>query len=38
MTSTKSKVLWGIVTVLVVFYALFPVASILATSFKAPSD
>ncbi len=37
-SSTKNKVLWGIVTVLVLVYALFPVASILATSFKAPSD
>ncbi|TYD00332.1 carbohydrate ABC transporter permease [Arthrobacter echini] len=37
-SGTKKKVLWAIVTVLVLVYALFPVMSILATSFKAPSD
>ena len=37
-SSTKNKVLWAIVTVLVLIYALFPVLSILATSFKSPSD
>ena len=37
-TSTRNKVLWAIATILVLVYALFPVASILATSFKSPSD
>ena len=36
--STKQKVGWAVVTVLVLVYALFPVVSILMTSFKAPSD
>ena len=38
MLSTKQKVGWAIVTVLVLIYALFPVLSILMTSFKTPSD
>ncbi|MEX5269508.1 carbohydrate ABC transporter permease [Kocuria sabuli] len=36
--STKHKVGWAVVSVLVLIYALFPVASILMTSFKAPAD
>ena len=36
--STKHKVGWAVVSVLVLIYALFPVLSILMTSFKAPSD
>jgi multiple sugar transport system permease protein len=36
--TTKQKVGWGVVTVLVLVYALFPVASILMTSFKTPAD
>ena len=35
---TKERVTWTIISVLVLIYALFPVASILATSFKLPSD
>ncbi|GAA2113848.1 carbohydrate ABC transporter permease [Kocuria atrinae] len=38
MLSTKQKVGWAIVTVLVLIYALFPVLSILMTSFKTPAD
>ncbi|WP_146360608.1 carbohydrate ABC transporter permease [Arthrobacter yangruifuii] len=34
----KRRTIWTIISVLVVLYALFPVASILATSFKLPSD
>jgi multiple sugar transport system permease protein len=34
----RQKVWWAVITVLVLLYALFPVASILATSFKLPSD
>ncbi|MDN3903491.1 carbohydrate ABC transporter permease [Arthrobacter sp. YD2] len=34
----KRRVIWTIISVLVVLYALFPVASIFATSFKLPSD
>ncbi|MCC9173606.1 carbohydrate ABC transporter permease [Arthrobacter sp. zg-Y179] len=34
----KRRTVWTIVSILVVLYALFPVASILATSFKLPSD
>ena len=37
-SSTKEKVTWAVISVLVLLYALFPVASILATSFKQPSD
>ncbi|MFI7482571.1 carbohydrate ABC transporter permease [Kocuria sp. M1R5S2] len=36
--STKHKVGWAVVSVLVLIYALFPVTSILMTSFKAPAD
>jgi multiple sugar transport system permease protein len=36
--STKQKVGWAVVSVLVLVYALFPVLSILMTSFKTPSD
>ncbi|MGX5357038.1 carbohydrate ABC transporter permease [Kocuria sp. KH4] len=36
--TTKQKVGWAVVTVLVLLYALFPVASILMTSFKTPAD
>jgi multiple sugar transport system permease protein len=36
--TTKQKVGWAVVTVLVLVYALFPVASILMTSFKTPAD
>ena len=38
MTSGKQKIIWSGIAVLVLIYALFPVASILSTSFKAPSD
>jgi multiple sugar transport system permease protein len=34
----KERGLWALITVAVLVYALFPVASILATSFKEPSD
>ncbi|MEX5293721.1 carbohydrate ABC transporter permease [Kocuria sp. CPCC 205268] len=36
--STKQKVGWAVVSVLVLIYALFPVTSILMTSFKTPAD
>ncbi len=36
--TTRQKVWWGVITALVLVYALFPVASVLATSFKLPSD
>ncbi|MDM7830759.1 carbohydrate ABC transporter permease [Cellulomonas sp. MW9] len=36
--STRLKVGWAVITVLVLIYALFPVASIVATSFKLPSQ
>ena len=35
---TKRRIVWTIISVLVILYALFPVASIFATSFKLPSD
>ena len=38
MTSGKQKITWAVIAVLVLLYALFPVASILSTSFKSPSD
>ncbi|RLZ03964.1 sugar ABC transporter permease [Kocuria tytonicola] len=38
MLSTKQKIGWTVISVLVLVYALFPVLSILMTSFKAPSD
>ena len=34
----KRRIVWTIISVLVILYALFPVASIFATSFKLPSD
>ena len=34
----RQKAWWGVVTVLVLLYALFPVVSIFMTSFKLPSD
>ncbi|GAA3293571.1 carbohydrate ABC transporter permease [Arthrobacter citreus] len=37
-SATKRRVTWTIISILVILYALFPVASILATSFKLPSD
>jgi multiple sugar transport system permease protein len=36
--TTRQKVWWGVITVLVLAYALFPVLSIFVTSFKLPSD
>ena len=36
--STKQKLGWAVVSVLVLVYALFPVLSILMTSFKTPAD
>jgi len=36
--STKLKVWWAVITVLVLVYALLPVLSIIATSFKLPSQ
>lgn len=36
--SRKQKVAWAAITVAVLLYALFPVASIIAMSFKLPSD
>ncbi|WP_284501540.1 carbohydrate ABC transporter permease [Actinotalea sp. C106] len=36
--STKQRVWWGVITVLVLVYALFPVAAVAATSFKLPSE
>ncbi|MDC7119998.1 carbohydrate ABC transporter permease [Cellulomonas fimi] len=36
--STRMKVAWAVITVLVLTYALFPVLSIMATSFKLPSE
>ena len=38
MLSTKQKIGWTAITVLVLVYALFPVLSILMTSFKSASD
>ncbi|MDO4918206.1 carbohydrate ABC transporter permease [Kocuria sp.] len=38
MLSTKQKIGWTVISVLVLVYALFPVLSILMTSFKSPSD
>lgn len=38
MLTTKQKIGWTIVTVLVLIYALFPVLSILMMSFKSSSD
>ena len=36
--STRLKVAWAVITILVLVYALFPVLSIIATSFKLPSQ
>ncbi|GCD18934.1 carbohydrate ABC transporter permease [Cellulomonas algicola] len=36
--TTRMKVAWAVITVLVLTYALFPVLSIMATSFKLPSE
>ncbi len=36
--STRLKIGWAVITVLVLVYALFPVVSIFATSFKLPSE
>lgn len=36
--TTRQKIAWTVLTVAVLVYALFPVASILSTSFKLPSD
>lgn len=36
--STRLKIGWAVITVLVLVYALFPVLSIIATSFKLPSQ
>jgi len=36
--STRAKWAWGVITVVVMVYALFPVLSIFATSFKLPSQ
>ena len=36
--TTRQKVWWGVITVAVLVYALFPVLSIVVTSFKLPSD
>lgn len=38
MLSTKQKIGWTIISILVLVYALFPVLSILMTSFKSASD
>lgn len=38
MLSTKQKIGWTVVSILVLVYALFPVLSILMTSFKSASD
>ncbi|MDN5631546.1 carbohydrate ABC transporter permease [Glutamicibacter protophormiae] len=38
MLSTKQKIGWTVVSILVLIYALFPVLSILMTSFKSSSD
>lgn len=34
----RRRLVWTIISIVVIVYALFPVASILATSFKIPSD
>ena len=38
MLSTKQKIGWTVISILVLVYALFPVLSILMTSFKSASD
>lgn len=37
-SSRREKIWWVVISVFVLIYALFPVASIFATSFKSPSD
>src|SRR4029079_16270987 len=36
--STRLKIGWALITIFVILYALFPVVSIFATSFKLPSQ
>ncbi len=36
--TTKQKVIWALIAVVVLFYALFPVVAIFANSFKTPAD
>ncbi|WP_019134996.1 carbohydrate ABC transporter permease [Cellulomonas massiliensis] len=36
--TTRQRVVWGVILVLVMVWALFPVVSIFATSFKLPSE
>ena len=36
--STRQKILWGLVGLLVLLYTLWPLFSILMTSFKAPME
>lgn len=36
--STRAKWAWGVISIVVIVYALFPVLSIFATSFKLPSQ
>lgn len=38
MLSTKQKIGWTVISIAVLVYALFPVLSILMTSFKSSSD
>lgn len=38
MMTTRQRVAWGVILVLVMVWALFPVVSIFATSFKLPSE
>nr|WP_040398900.1 carbohydrate ABC transporter permease [Cellulomonas massiliensis] len=38
MMTTRQRVVWGVILVLVMVWALFPVVSIFATSFKLPSE
>lgn len=36
--STRAKIAWALITIFVITYALFPIVSIFATSFKLPSQ
>ena len=36
--STRAKWAWALITIFVIAYALFPIVSIFATSFKLPSQ
>mgnify|MGYP001093227042 CR=1 FL=1 len=36
--STRAKWAWALITIFVISYALFPIVSIFATSFKLPSQ